>query len=336
MIGKRRKIAGLLSRMGTSALLDRLPKHRCLVALNYHRIGDPEQQLLDRGVFSAVADRFAFQMEWLKAHFPVVSLEEAQDFVDHPERLRRACVLITFDDGYRDGYQVAFPVLKALGLPATYFLATGFVGGRRMPWWDCVPDLLRRANLDSIHLQYPRPVKISGDLQSISRQVLKLYKDPGTTDPARFLRELEQGCGATIRDEAPDRLFLDWAEAREMIDAGMSIGSHSHSHELLSRRSREEQREDLQRSRSTLRAELGIAADAFAYPVGSAGSFSEATRAVLAEVGYRTAFSYYGGINLPGRIDRYNVRRIGVGNDLSDEHFALRTQLLAVAGRQLF
>ena len=322
-----------MGQLGLFPLLEHLPRRACLIAFNYHRIGHPDNAAYDRGVIEATPEQFEFQMGWLKRNFDVVRLEEAQEMIEDPRRLRHAHVLITFDDGYRDNYDLAFPILRDLGVPATFFLPTRFIGSHHLPWWDRAADLVRRASRRPVVLSYPRHLEVPGGTEASIQKVLGLYKDPATTDQARFLLELEQACGVSCGDSADERVFLSWDEAREMLRGGMSFGSHSHSHEILARMSPDEQRHELSLSRATLQKELGIAAEAFAYPVGAASTFNSATQAALLEAGYRVAFSYRGGANLAGEMSRFDVQRTRVGTDLNDDQFRLRTLCLAVAGR---
>lgn len=70
-----------------------------------------------------------------RSHFDVVSLADFLDALASGGAIEGKLV-ITFDDGYRDNHRVAAPFLSGLGLPATFFIATGFIGTERVPWWD--------------------------------------------------------------------------------------------------------------------------------------------------------------------------------------------------------
>jgi peptidoglycan/xylan/chitin deacetylase (PgdA/CDA1 family) len=142
--------------------------------------------------------------------------------------------------------------------------------------------------------------------------VLKLYKRSDNFDPGRFIQELAQ---AAKGEEPPGTLrrFLNWDEAREMTRGGMVIGSHAHSHRVLSQLEPERQLEELSRSRAILKEQLGIEAEVLAYPVGHKSSFSEQTQAIAKELGYRAAFSHHGGTNLRGKTSAYDVKRIRIG-----------------------
>jgi len=137
------------------------------------------------------------------------------------------------------------------------------------------------------------------------------------------MRELAE---ATEAEEPPEkeRRFLDWDEARSMIGGGMAIGSHAHSHQMLSRLSPEQQRQELLSSRETLREKLGVGIDALAYPYGATFSFSECTQKLARGIGYRAAFSMEHGTNLPGKTHPYSVKRVCMGTESS---FRFRVQV---------
>jgi peptidoglycan/xylan/chitin deacetylase (PgdA/CDA1 family) len=302
---------------GCTFLCDWMPARDSLLVLNYHRIGNPDDDPFDPGVFSATASELSEQISYLKRHASLVTLEEALAFVDGTihERMRRCRVLITFDDGYLDNYEIAFPILRSHGVQGVFFLTTGLVGSCEVPWWDHAAYLLRTARKRRFSLRYPAELVVDiardGLTKSLSG-ILSLYKHPGNADPARFMRELAEDAQA---EDPPttQRRFLDWEEAREMAAGGMAIGSHTHSHRVLSQLGPEQQRQELAQSRAVLKEQLGREPDALAYPVGLETSFSDQTQQLARETGYRAAFSFHGGTNLPGTTQRYDIKRVGVG-----------------------
>ena len=279
-------------------------------------------------------------MRILKKHYALTELAEAQEFVDHPERLRHCRVLVTLDDGYRDNHDIAFPILRSHGIKAAFFLATGFVGTNRVPWWDQLAYVVRRTEKQILRIGYPSDRIFTLDDSSrlsVIDALLSLYKSDETNDAERFLAGVEEACGVARPREASDRLFMSWEEAGALVKGGMSIGSHTHDHELLAKLSPEQQLRQCQLSREMISQELGLAVDAMAYPVGSRGSFSEVTRRCLLETGYRTAFSYYGGVNTGSEaISSFDVNRISVVGPADPSHFRLRTALAVVTARDLW
>jgi peptidoglycan/xylan/chitin deacetylase (PgdA/CDA1 family) len=334
--GKRELLAHCVYWGGGAFLLDRLPARDTLLVLNYHRIGKPDDDLFDPGVFSATGDQLDEQISFLKRHLSLVSLDEAQAFVEGKlrEKAPRCHVLITFDDGYLDNYEIAFPILRSHGVQGVFFLATSLVGTCSVPWWDHIAFLMKTARQRRFSLRYPVAlgVDLNGELMADSiRSVLSLYKSPENAEPERFIQELKESAQG---EDLPRTLrrFLNWGEAQDMIRGGMAIGSHTHMHRVLSQLSMEEQRRELNDSRVLLKENLGINAEAIAYPVGCRTCFSEQTQALAKESGYRTAFSFYGGTNLPSQSACYDVKRIGV-DSVGRSRFQTQSAICRVTGK---
>ncbi len=333
--GKRELVARALFWTGATSLLGRLQARDSLLVLNYHRIGNADEDPFDPGVFSASGDQLNDQIAYLKRHVSLVTLEEAMAFAHGTlqEKAPRCRVLITFDDGYLDNYQIAFPILRSHGAQGVFFLVTSLVGSGCVPWWDRIAFVIKTARRRCFSLHYPAELAVDLDASGVAqslRDVLNLYKRPGNADPERFLGELDD---AAKGDSIPGTLrrFLNWDEAREMIAGGMAIGSHTHSHPVLAQLGPEQQRNELAQSRALLMEHLGIPADALAYPVGAASSFSDQTQQIARECGYRAAFSYHGGTNLPGMARPYDIKRVGVG-DQSWRRFRAQTAVCRCTG----
>jgi peptidoglycan/xylan/chitin deacetylase (PgdA/CDA1 family) len=316
--GKRELLARGLYWSGVAFLLSHLPAHDSLLVLNYHRIGNADDDLFDPGVFSATADQFDDQISYLKKHDLLVTLDEALAFIEgeNTDKSRRFRVLVTFDDGYLDNYKIAYPILRAHGAQGVFFLATSLVGSCKVPWWDHIAYLVKTARRRRFSLHYPAELVVDIDKTGLSeslRVIQMLYKQPENLDSTRFIRELKE----ESKGEEPSktlRRFLNWDEARDMIMGGMAIGSHTHSHTVLSQLELEQQFEELSKSRAILKEQLGVEADVLAYPVGRRTSFTEKTQMLAREAGYRAAFSVYEEINIKGKIVPYNVKRISLGN----------------------
>jgi len=334
--GKREFLAAGLYLTRIEALLAQMPARDSLLVLNYHRIGDPEKDPFDPGVFSATSDQLNEQISYLKRKVRLVGLDEALAYIggDQKEKRPRCRVLLTFDDGYLDNYQVAFPILRAHGAPGVFFLATGMVGSCCVPWWDHIAFLIKSARRRRFFLQYPSTLYVDLDANGMSRtlrDILRLCKRPGNVDSARFVEELQD---AAKGDDLPrfPRRFLNWTEAREMIAGGMAIGSHTHSHAILTQLDPKQQKADLSQSRLLLKGNLNIEADVLAYPVGAQSSISDQTRQSAREVGYRAAFSSYGGTNRRGFTEPFDIKRIGVGGQ-SSIRFRVSSGICRITGR---
>ena len=334
---KREHVAAFSERLGLTRLLESFSQKRHLIVLAYHRIGDEEQARYDPGLFSATMQEFEWQVSHVKSHLGVLSLDEALDWLEHPNVRHGGAALITFDDGYLDNYKTAFPVLHSQGVEGTFFLATSFVGTNRIPWWDRLAYAIRWTDQQEILLEVPRPIRFdlrTTPREQVLRKMLSLYKSPEVMDNEQFLSAVDAASGVAPPAD-PERLFLDWDEAAEMVAGGMRIASHTHRHELLAKLSLDNQVEELQRSRALIEERLSVRADVLAYPVGGPTAFSPMTYRALEQTGYRAAFSYYGGVNRPGRTDRFNIRRIPIDSDLRRPLFRLRAATAAIVGQEV-
>ena len=110
-----------------------------LTVLIFHRVRPEPDPLFPRELDAAA---FRERLSWLRAWFNVLPLDDAVDALARGSLPVRAAA-ITFDDGYADNHDVALPILREMGVPATFFIATGFLDGGRM-WNDTVIEAIRR------------------------------------------------------------------------------------------------------------------------------------------------------------------------------------------------
>jgi peptidoglycan/xylan/chitin deacetylase (PgdA/CDA1 family) len=340
--GKREWVARGFIFSGAASLLSQLPDRDSLLVLNYHRIGNAKDDPFDPSIFSATAEDFDEQVSHLKRSAWLVTLEEALEFINGAvkETRSRCRVLITFDDGYRDNYEIAYPILRSHGVQGMFFVATSMVGSSTVPWWDKIAWLMNTAQRRrfTIHLAGERgtPAALLVDIEKNGlhnslQSVLRAYKLPGNSDPDRFMRELAEAAGSEAMPAAKRR-FMSWDEVREMISGGMAIGSHTQSHAVLSQLAPEHQLEELSGSRTILKEQLDVEAEVLAYPVGHRDSFSSETQRLAREAGYRGAFSHYGGTNLRGTASPFDIRRMKVVPQ-SMSRFRVQTAMCKATGR---
>lgn len=317
--GQREQLARVMSKSGLSSLLSLMPAKDSLLVLTYHRIGNADSDPWDPAVISATAEEFDEQVSYLKRKHALVTLEEALAFVDgsHKSKSRQCRILMTFDDGYLDNYQIAFPVLKSHGAQGVFFLCSNIVGSAYVPWWDHIAYLVKSGNRKKFSLSFPQMLEVDIEKNGLAeslRKILNLFKTPEKIDMDRAIRELKEVVGG--KDLPTDmRRYLTWDEAREMLAGGMAIGAHTHTHAMLSKLSEDEQRRELTLSRDIISEKLGIKVDSLAYPFGSRTAFTRKTEQIAEELGFRGAFSYYGNVaNQRQNLERYNLKRVTVGS----------------------
>jgi len=128
----RRAIKRLLGRTLFASRLDALLLRSSAVIVAFHRVQDTVEP--DDGL-TVSARMFERHCRFFRRHFRVVRLRDIVEKLERGERLDRE-LAITFDDGYRDNFETAAPVLEKLSLPATFFTVTKWIGTDVVPWWD--------------------------------------------------------------------------------------------------------------------------------------------------------------------------------------------------------
>lgn len=331
---KKRLAARFVDATGLRTLLARLLPRDGVVILNYHRIGDGHASPYDRALWSASEEGFDAQLRFLKRSCDVIGLDQL-DGALHARRGRH--VAITFDDGYLDNYRMAYPALRRHGLPATFFIATGFIDAPKLPWWDEIAACVRRSTATSLDLRdwFEQPVPLGlGDREDTIVALLRKYKSLPCADAQAFLVRLrEQAAIAQVDAAEPREHWMDWGMIREMAGGGMAIGGHTITHPVLSALPRERQRDEISGCAQRLQQELGAPMRWFAYPVGSPWAFNNDTKACLEELGVERAFSYYGGV-ATRHAQRYDVPRIAIESDTEPALFRAVAELPQVFCRR--
>jgi peptidoglycan/xylan/chitin deacetylase (PgdA/CDA1 family) len=319
---KKAFVASLLCRSGLRVLLRRAIPWSGLLVLNYHRVGNGNESLFDRELWSADAESFTNQIRFCKAHLDVITPGDIPRVVAQG---RGRYALITFDDGYKDNYEVAFPILKAESVPATFFITTGFVDLPRVPWWDEIAWMVRTSRKDRIELSGWVPSSVwfdEPDREAAVRRLLRAYKTMPADSTDRFLDAIAKatGAGRCGKDEGIG-FWMNWDMLREMQAAGMTVAGHTVTHPILARTSSERQRDEILECGSRLAEEMGEPMRYFSYPVGKPNSFNSVTQKCLREAGVRYAFSYYGGFRRFGDWNNYDVRRVAVETYVTSDWF---------------
>jgi peptidoglycan/xylan/chitin deacetylase (PgdA/CDA1 family)/CelD/BcsL family acetyltransferase involved in cellulose biosynthesis len=266
--------------------------------LIYHRVNDDQ----DRFLGATRVDTFRQQMEFIAKNFPIVSLDDIASGVWRNRR-EKFCVAITFDDGYRDNYLSAFPILKALNIPATIFLTTGCVQDGKLPWYDQVAlafKLTARKSLD-----WDQHAAPSGAMESTEARIRKTQRTLewlwglNTEDRLRCLPELFEALHVSREPNLPN-FMLNWTEIREMGKNGISFGAHTVTHPVLSHCKTEDVEREVVESKKTIERNVRQPVNHFAYPFGRYGDFNEDAKKTLRAAGFLTAATTIPGYNRAG------------------------------------
>ena len=233
-----------------------------------------------------------------------------RDLVDPDLELPESNVVISFDDGARDIIEHAAPVLKRLGIPATFFVCSQpFTEGRLLDVHK-IQLLLRKLGLTQFSKafyaeharRFPRgrgaereSVAYAGDYQfyRYGSEAMRAFKmDLNYLIPydqvGRVLDELFRvAFGHDVEASAVREIYLSKDDLKRLVDDGFEVGVHGHDHRVLPRLSYEEQRRNLERAADFLEEEIGQVAKTVAYPYGF---FDDDTKRAMNELGFVAGF----------------------------------------------
>jgi hypothetical protein len=194
----------------------------------------------------------------------------------------------------------------------------------RPTWNDTLSWMVRSSVKPEIPASRWIPEALSLDPSHIEASVARvhgvypgLHEDPAQT--SSYLADMAELTGSGFPSGELSRdLWMTWDMAREMHVAGMELGGHTVDHPALADVSPERQAAEIAGVRDRLIEEVGEAPKSFAYPYGGKHQFSSVTQELLAKHGYTHAFSFYGGYNQPGKTEMFDIRRIYMAQDTTD------------------
>jgi peptidoglycan/xylan/chitin deacetylase (PgdA/CDA1 family) len=282
-----------------------------LTVLAYHRIADVSDPGFDtyESNVSASPGAFRAQLDHVRRHFDVIDLGRLLAWLEGSADLPPRPLLVTFDDGYRDNFEHARPALRERGLPAVFFVTTGFLDGGRPLYWDRLARGFHRTRRSSLpladgELRWEGPGERAAALHDVIRRLKELPEDDKETAVETILESL----GAD-EDAARPPLSMDWSQVRELARDGAAIGGHTHSHPILSRLPLERAQAEIRTCLDRVESELGQPARSFAYTNGGAADFGPGHERFLSELGVRAAFSLIPG---PARWTEVRARPLAI------------------------
>jgi peptidoglycan/xylan/chitin deacetylase (PgdA/CDA1 family) len=262
--------------------------------LYYHRVNDERDPY-----FPAISTAlFEQEMRFAAKHYKIVRLA---DLLLHLEEGPPQDVLaITFDDGYGDNYENAFPILRQYGLPATIFLTTGGIDSRQLMWFEQLAHALKKTSKEFIDLEIDLPRRFwtrteSERLQS-NQHIFELLR---TLSDAERRQWLEYICRELRVDDGDLRAnkMLTWDQVRAMHAHGIDFGGHTVTHPFLSKMPPDQVTWEVSESKRRIEQELQAQVLHFAYPNGREEDFTACNKQAIRNAGYRAAVTTIWGMN---------------------------------------
>lgn len=286
----------------------------------YHRFSKGSEKIEHR----TDKDTFEWQVSAIKKRWKVLSLSSFDDAIIGGKKLKR-CAVITIDDGYRDFYDFALPILKEKDITATFFVTVNFVDRKIWLWHDIIKYMLQNSQTDTKEF-------ICNDFQSVLNvgsedalqetwQTLSDYCVDHTDDKKWVLIDkLSRATGVSLPDQ-PTREYdaVTWDQIKDMADVGIEIGSHTMNHPILSQIGTRDILLEISESKRRIEEKLEQPIQSFCYPNGRTKDITAEVVDAVKSAGYKCAvlgpqrdFANY------TNIDHFRIPRIGLTNDKDD------------------
>lgn len=303
-----------------------------LTILMYHGVIDSPMIMPDPCMIDINA--FRSQMRYLKRHFEVVSLTRAVELMEH-DAITEPTAVITFDDGYQNNYDLAYPVLREGQLPATIFLSTLFTDTDISIWTGVLQNAFTLT--PKMHLEWRGQrfdlSTLEEKKKSLSTVRSSLKDGPHQSlmdEVENIVTELSEGDPISLDAESPYRM-LNSASIEKLAKSDLiELGGHTHSHCILSRLPSSTQEVEIRKSLELVESFTGQPCRLFAYPNGKKCDYDEESLSILRENGVKAALTTESGCYAPGT-PMLELMRIGVDAEASMSSFKL--SLFDIQGR---
>lgn len=320
-----------LSKILIDSLFRWLNKKKVLI-LAYHAVTKNDYKTAPWTHISA--DIFESQIKYINQRYDIISLKDAVKIIISGKNLSKNIAVITFDDGYKNNYTAALPILQKYNVPATIFLTAGYIGSSDFLPLDeiflilthCKNDetyTINKFGIAKLFLGSPQ------DLLNSYENVASKLKRVSTSEQKNFISMLRRNLNICQKEYkqniVDDFTLLSWDEIILLLKSNLiDIGAHTVSHEILTNLPLNEAARQIVESKSIIQKQLGCDIDMFAYPNGTESDYNDDHINCLKNNGFVCSVVTSPKLN---RIfdNPYRLGRMCIGSDYSSniDHFAL-------------
>lgn len=288
---------------------------RALV-LRYHSVAAPEDRAdlyLDHGL-TITPEAFGRQLAFLTRHYTIIPLQDLVNRLRRDLPPYRNAIAITFDDGFRDNYMRALPILQRYKAPATFYLTTGCIDNRQIFWVAHLRYMLNMTRASELRTASPEAftfdlAKPHGREEAFRTLVVRMKNIP---TPRRLDLLAEVTEKLAVDDAFLRTIMMTWDEVRHMHTQGMSFGAHTVTHPNLPNTEPAEAEQEIRESKEKIEAELRAPVLDFSYPNGRGSShLTDQIKDIVRQAGFHSAVTSLAGCVELGN-DLLALKRVGV------------------------
>lgn len=279
--------------------------------LMYHRFSDDG----DNGTVSR--EQFENQIIMLKKDFKIISLEKLVALIAGNYKVPHNIIVLTIDDGYRDFYQFAYPILKKHSVPATFFVTTSFVDQSDWLWPDKISYLLQSSKTKGLVVKFNNENYFELDGAEVWEKIIDYLVMLPNKKRIKAIKKLADTVSVHLPEHAPDKYAaVTWSQLNEMKKNGIEIGSHTLSHPILSTIEDTSILEnEIIESKRVIEGNLAVSISSFCFPNGQKSDYNDETIKIVRKAGYSCSVAATFDKDLYG--DIYTIGRISAGTNMN-------------------
>lgn len=248
-------------------------------------------------------------VDYIQRGYQIVSLDEVYEIINNPKKRNRPFVCFTFDDGYKDNYELAYPIFSKYNCPFAIYVTTNFPDGKAVMWWYVLEDILKHNDVLVLGDGVKLPTKTFDEKNNAFDYIRSLVFNAKEEGMEEIVRTLLHNYTFSF-SKLTEKLALNWEQILEMAsDPLCTIGSHTLTHTSLTNLSTKQLEEELIESKSKIEKNIKSSVDHFAYPYGI---YNQQVVDYLQEAGYETAALANGGKVRVEKASQFEIKRLSL------------------------
>lgn len=290
--------------------------------LLYHGVDNSQTDFnLNEPSLIVSIENFKKQIRYLSKHYNVISLYDLVSYIKKKIPFPPNSVVITFDDGLKNNFISAFPILQKYDVTATIFLITDYINTLKLSWLNKFYYILKKIGPNKFAEEFNRKFPIypsligkvsQKDLIEYIKFLLKYKVNANIRE--KFIQDLYDKFKIKINKKIIKDLYLSWREVKKMNQSRISFGNHTCTHPVLSTLDHKKIKKEIINSKKNIESRLHRQINLFAYPYGNKDSFNLNIKKILANNNFFCAVSTIDGFNNLNS-DLYELKRICIVNE---------------------
>ena len=299
----------------------------CGAIFMLHRVSPDPVQEFEPNRILRITPRFLEQtiINVQNAGFDVVSLDEAYLRLTGKTQYKAPFICFTFDDGYRDNLEFAYPILKRHRVPATIYIPSNYPDGGAELWWITLEHVIRESDALTV-VRNGEPTRFDcatpAQKEACYADLWSWLRRQPETLTRQVVRDLAENIGVD-QGEIARELIMNWSEVRELAaDPLITIGAHTCDHLALSKLSEQDCEREIAASIAKMEDYLGRSCRHFAYPYGDEESTGEREFEIARRLGVRTAVTTRKGVIHRQHRDQLSaLPRVSLNGDFQESRY---------------